>query len=88
MGRRSSVESMFALRGRSKFNFCSLRLPVGQIKGKLVMYAPMNHDFLASLHRDPTHKSFFARKYSLKYSILSTVVGGPLNMDTSPVVIT
>ena len=69
----TSVESMFALRGRLKFIFCSLRRLVGQIKGKLFAYAPMNNDFSPSLHRARMHKSFLAREYSLKYSILSTL---------------
>ena len=64
---------MFALRGRLKFTFCSLRRLVGQIKGKLFAYAPMNNDFPASLRRARMHKSFLAREYSLKYSILSTL---------------
>ena len=67
------MESMFSLRGRSKFIFCSLRRLVGQIKGKLFAYAPMNNDFSPSLHRARMHKSFLAREYSLKYSILSTL---------------
>ena len=56
---------MFSLYGRSKFIFCSLRRLVGQIKGKLFAYAPMDNDFPASLPPPYTDAQLQYQKHHL-----------------------